>query len=295
MASILGSLALFMWSSLALLAAKTTNIPAFFILSCAFFVSFGLSLLWRYQQEKHWFASPKLTVKQWLFGIVGLFGYHFCYFFALQFAPVLEVTLINYLWPLLLTLLLAQRGQRLFALSGGITAFIGIVVLLSGGQATFTQQDLVGYLLALGAAIIWASYSAYLSKGKSNTADIGWLSLAVALLAAICHLLFEPAINIEQLTTVKWLYLLLIGLGPLGGSFYLWEYGLSKGNHRLLASLSFFTPLCASLLLAIFAMATWSIEMAAALTLILLGGLITHMPSVLDNYRQRLSVDKVTS
>ena len=178
----------------------------------------------------------------------------------------------------MLTLLLAQKGQRLLAIIGGTIAFIGIVILLAGKQADFNEQHIWGYLLAFTAALIWASYSAYLSKGLSDTGDIGWLSLGVALLCATCHLVFEPVV--AHISNQQLLYLLFIGLGPLGGAFYLWEYGLSKGNNRFLASLSFFTPLGASILLALFAMATWSIEMVIALTLMLLGGAVTHAQSL---------------
>jgi len=277
MATLMGMTALLLWSSLALLAAQTSQLFPFLQLAICFFIGFVLSLIWQYKRYGTWFSKPKLRRSQWLVGIYGLFGYHFCYFFALRFAPVLEVSLINYLWPLLLSLFIARSGNRLFALMGGLIAFSGIFILLSNEQTTFTKQYVLGYLLAFSAAIIWASYSALLTKQKSDLKNIGWLSLAVSLLSFICHLIFEPislAINLTQ-----WLYLLLIGVGPLGGAFYLWEYGLAKGNHRLLASISFLTPVMSSVLLALFAKAQWSLDMLIALLMILLGGIVTHTQS----------------
>ncbi|NMP30381.1 EamA family transporter [Thalassotalea sp. M1531] len=274
MATLFGIIALLFWSSLALLAAKTGSLPPFLILALCFSVSFIISVVWRYKHYGRWFSRPKLRRSQWLLGIYGLFGYHFCYFFALRFAPVLEANLINYLWPLLLTLFLAHKGERVFALLGGVIAFSGIAVLLSTEQASFSSQHIVGYILALGAAFIWSSYSALLTKQKSDLGDIGWISLAVAALSMSCHFLFEP--RVTSISLIEWGYILLIGLGPLGGSFYLWEHGLAKGNNRLLASLSFFTPVFSSMLLALFGLAHWSVEMFVALVMILLGGLVTH-------------------
>lgn len=275
MATIFGILALFLWSSLALLAAFSSNIPPFLLLTISFSIGFLISLFWRYKTTKQWLAKPKLRRSQWIVGIYGLFGYHFCYFFAIQHAPVLEVSLINYLWPLLLSLFLAKQGRKRFALAGGVIAFLGVGTLLSGGEAQFNDTYLFGYGLALAAAFIWSSYSALLTKRACELADIGWIALAVALLSLICHLAFEQQIYPFDITDVA--IIVLIGLGPLGSAFYLWELGLSKGNSQLLASLSFFTPVFSSVLLALFGLATWSLSMLIALSLILIGGAVTHL------------------
>ena len=305
----LGIGALALWSSLALLAANSVAMPPFFLLALCFFVSFLISLFWRYKKTGTWLKAPKITKAQWLLGIYGLFGYHFCYFFALHFAPVLEVSLINYLWPLLLSIFVAAKGHKLVSILGGIVAFSGIVILLSGEQASLiqgsnqainqgnNQSNIWGYSLAFGAAFIWASYSALLAKFSQNQSsdltDIGWISLVVSLLSGLCHLLFEPNIaqtlNTLTFTEVvsQFAIVLVIGLGPLGSAFYLWEYGMSKGNRSILASLSFLTPLASSFLLAGFGFAEWSLHMLVALTLILLGGLVSHSKSWLLKSRQK--------
>lgn len=280
MSTFAGILALLLWSSLALLAAISNSFPPFLLLATSFSIAFFISIAWRKKTSGKWFAKPNLRQSQWLLGIYGLFGYHFCYFFSIQYAPVLEVSLINYLWPLLLSLFLAKKERRIFALLGGIIAFLGVVTLLSGEKTQFNNQHLLGYGLALTAAFIWASYSAMLTKRNCELGDIGWISLAVAVLSFTCHMLFEfKGFHLAQYSYAIFdiFIVLLIGLGPLGSAFYLWELGLSKGKSQLLASLSFFTPVFSSALLALFGLAIWSFDMLVALTLILVGGGITHL------------------
>jgi drug/metabolite transporter (DMT)-like permease len=41
----------------------------------------------------------------------------------------------------------------------------------------------------------------------------------------------------------------LLGLGPLGGSFFLWDAALKRGDARQIGVLSFLTPLLSTLVL----------------------------------------------
>jgi drug/metabolite transporter (DMT)-like permease len=47
----------------------------------------------------------------------------------------------------------------------------------------------------------------------------------------------------------EWLLLVLMGLGPLGGAFYLWDYALKNGDPQRIGLLSFLTPLLSTTLL----------------------------------------------
>ena len=56
----------------------------------------------------------------WALGTAGLCIYHCAYFFAIQSAPPVEVSLIAYLWPLLIVVFAAfLPGERLQAASRG--------------------------------------------------------------------------------------------------------------------------------------------------------------------------------
>jgi len=276
MATLYGFMAIGLWGTLALLGVITADIPAFQLLSLCFAISAMIVVIKRVIIKKPVFSKPTLTKTQWLVGIVGLFGFHFCYFMALKFAPVIEVSLIVYLWPLLLAILVANKQNRLRALIGGCLGFIGIAFIIVGnGELTLNNEYRIGYLLAAICAIIWGCYSWFLSTSNNEVEDIGWLSVAVAILAFIAHWQLETSNWSFSLS--EWAGILLLGLGPVGGAFYLWDVSLKNGNKQLLASLSFSTPLISSVILAIAGFNNWSVNIVIALTLILLGAVIANM------------------
>ena len=199
MATFFGVIAIFLWGLLALLGSLTKQIPAFQLLFLCFSLSALIMFSFRFVRRKRVFQMPALNKFQWLAGITGLFGYHFCYFMALKLAPVIEVSLIAYLWPLLLSVMVANPGNRVRATIGGGIGFIGVVILISGEQSLSdllshgVGNDTIiwGYLLSLVCAGIWSSYSWFLSLTPSKVEDIGWLSLAVAAFSLIAHFSLE--------------------------------------------------------------------------------------------------------
>lgn len=270
-----GVLAILLWGCLALLGVNTTQIPAFELLTLCFFISALLMPITRMIKGEKILTKPTLSLSQWLVGIVGLFGFHFCYFTALKKAPAIEVSLIAYLWPILLAILLSTKTTFLRAIIGGLCGFVGISFVIVGDVGfSFNDDFYAGYLLALCCALIWSSYSWFLSRSNNKVDDIGWLSLIVALLSLFAHLQLET--TYWQLTFKQWLGVILLGLGPVGGAFYLWDSALKRGNKKLLASLSFLTPLISSIVLAVFGLNNWSSNILIALGLILLGAAISN-------------------
>jgi len=273
-----GILAIFMWGTLALLGANTVHIPAFQLLFLCFSISAVLMFVKRIILKNKVFEKPKLNSAQWLVGVSGLFGFHFCYFMALKKAPAIEVSLIAYFWPMLLGLLLSSRDQLLKSIIGSIVGFIGITFIIVGDAGfSFNQEYVQGYGLAFLCALMWAFYSWFQSRSNNSADDIGWLSIAVALLSLIAHFVFES--TQWQFSQNQWIAIILLGAGPVGGAFYLWDIGLKNGNKRLLASLSFCTPLISAIILSFAGLNSWSINILISLTLILLGALISNMKS----------------
>ena len=70
--------------------------------------------------------------------------------------------------------------------------------------------------------------------------------LAACVLSVLCHVLLEPPV---QISAQDWPWLVLMGLGPLGAAFFLWDAALKRGDPRQIGLLSFITPLLSTLLL----------------------------------------------
>ncbi|UUZ66684.1 EamA family transporter [Polaromonas sp. P2-4] len=127
----------------------------------------------------------------------------------------------------------------------------------------------LGYLLALASAMIWANYSlqtkrAALTGKKFPTAAIGLFGMLSGLLSLLCHFALEPQV---ALSGRDWLLLAVMGLGPLGAAFFLWDKALKLGDARQIGILSYLTPLGSTALLMLVTgrALSWSIGLAAVM------------------------------
>jgi drug/metabolite transporter (DMT)-like permease len=210
----------------------------------------------------------KVPARTLALGVYGLFGFHFLLFIALRVAPPVEANLVNYLWPLLLVVLaplmlpgLSLKPQHVIA---AVCGFAGAALaILGAGSASGSWSW--GYWLALGSAFIWATYSLGTRRvGAFPTAAIGLFGLVSGLLSLACHWLLEPAATLQPR---DWLLIAVMGLGPLGAAFFLWDKALKLGDPRHIGLLSYITPLASTALLLMVTGRpfTWSIGLAAAL------------------------------
>jgi drug/metabolite transporter (DMT)-like permease len=256
-ATVQGLAAIALWSALASLTTLAGAVPPFQLAAMTFTLSAILGLAYARLSGQSIRVLRDLPLAALALGTYGLLGYHACYFFALQTAPPLEASLVNYLWPLLIVLfsgLLPARygGKRLSAwhIAGAAVGFGGTLVLLTGaaGKPEFSGS-IGGYAFALAAALIWSSYSV----GSRLFARVPSLSVmascaATAAGAALLHLAFEP--TVWPATAAAWAGVLALGIGPVGLAFYLWDAGMKHGDIRLLGGASYMAPLLSTLLMA---------------------------------------------
>lgn len=247
-----GVAAIFLWSSLALLTVATGPLPPFQVLAIGFGVAgvagTALTALRGRAGWRDWRVPPAALALT----VAGLFGYHALYFFSLKRAPAVEANLINYLWPLLIVLFSALLpGMRLRAgnILGALLGFAAAALLIAGGAsaASANGSALPGYAAAFLAAVAWAGYSV-LNRCFADTpgSAIVPACLVVALLGALAHAAFERTV---VPSTGQWIALAVMGLGPVGIAFRLWDRGTRHGDLALLGSLSYLAPLLSTLLL----------------------------------------------
>lgn len=273
----IGSISILLWGTLALLTKLTGgDIPEFQLMAMSFSVAFVLMLI-------RWFRAGHSGVRHlrqsplaWGIGIIGLFGYHFAYFKAMTLAPAVEVSLLAYLWPLLIVLMSALlpdesfRAQHLF---GAILALMGCWLLIGRNADGFVWDNLPGYLVALGCALIWSSYSVLSRFVRSVPTDaVGWFCGVTALLAWACHLLWEETVWPAGLT--QWVGVVGLGLGPVGIAFFTWDYGVKHGNIQLLGTLAYSAPLISVIVLILAGYSEATVAVIGASILIVIGSLI---------------------
>jgi drug/metabolite transporter (DMT)-like permease len=222
-------------------------------------------------------AALRQPPEVWALGIFGLFGYHALYFFALRLAPPAESGLINYLWPLLIVLFSAfLPGEKLrwYHVAGALLGLVGTVILIAGrAELGFAPEFVPGYCAAFVAAFVWAIYSVLSRRFSAVPTDaVTGFCLVTALLGAIFHLALEdtvwPASNLE------WLAVLGLGLGPVGAAFYAWDFGVKRGEIRVLGAASYAAPVLSTIFLVLAGFAEPRLSLALAAALIAAGGLL---------------------
>ena len=246
--------AIILWSSLAVLGTLLQHVPPFLLT--------GIALLLGSVPAWPFFRQWRVSWSALALGVYGLFGFHFFLFIALRHAPAVEANLVNYLWPLGIVLMapLFLPDSKLSAthLIAACAGFLGAAIAIlgdtwfaSGLQGLVSKGFAWGYIPAAASAFIWASYSLMgkrmtLQGRGFPTAAIGLFGLVSGVLSLLCHALLEAPV---ALNGRDWLLMALMGLGPLGAAFFLWDAALKSGDARKIGILSYITPLASTVLL----------------------------------------------
>lgn len=275
-ATLVGAIAVLLWSLLALFTAASGAVPPFQLAAMTFAIG-GLAgaSLWLVRPSRIRLLRQPPAV--WLIGVGGLFGYHFFYFSALRAAPPVEAGLIAYLWPLLIVVFSALLpGERLkpHHLIGALAGAGGAFLIVTGGKGVSVDpQYAAGYGMALACALIWSGYSLLSRRFSEVPTDVvTGFCLATAALSLLAHLALEATRWPE--TPMQWLAVLGLGLGPVGLAFFLWDYGVKHGDIQVLGAASYAAPLLSTLVLVLFGFAPFTWVLGAACVLITGGAVI---------------------
>jgi drug/metabolite transporter (DMT)-like permease len=276
-ATLLGFGAVLLWGTLASLTAlKSATVPAFQTTAVTFAIGGATIAIIALVTGRARAMRP--TGASFALGLYGLFGFHVLYFAALRLAPTAEAGLIASLWALLTVLfsgLLPGHSLHLRHIVGALLGLAAATILVwskIGGSTDFPHSQL-GFALAFGCALVWASYSVMSRLVAAVPSESLVLPcFATSLLALVCSLLFESWIIPQG--ALQWLALLGLGLGPVGAAFLLWDIGMKRGNVAYLGVLGYASPVISTMLLISLGLASPSLALAAACALILVAAFV---------------------
>jgi len=257
-ATMIGTIAVLLWATLALFTSSTGDVPPFQLMSMTFGIAFLFASLKWAKDAATVGRSAFLFFRQpwpvYAIGIGGLFLYHLFYFVALDHAPAVEASLIAYLWPLLIVLFSALLpGEKLYwqHVAGALIGMGGAVILLLARSAPAADQpagELIGYAAAFACAFTWSIYSVLSRRfGSAPTDLVGAFCGVTALLGLISHGLVEE--TVWPADSWQWIAIVALGIGPVGAAFFVWDYGVKKGDIKALGAISYASPLISTLLL----------------------------------------------
>lgn len=279
-ATLIGFSAVLLWALLALFTVGSAPTPPFLLNTLCFALGGTVGIIWAAATG----ALGRLRhvpLRIYIFGTLGLFGYHALYFSALRLAPAAEAGLIAYLWPLLIVVLsglLPGEFLRRGHVIGAVLGFAGAALIITGGGTGFSMQHAPGYALAVLCALTWASYSVLSRRvGAVPTASVAVFCLASAALSLPLHLMLEE--TVLPGTTLGWAAIVGLGLGPVGLAFYVWDIGVKQGDIQLLGTASYAAPLLSTLVLVIAGVAAPSYVLLWAALLITGGAVVAARAS----------------
>ena len=250
-ATIVGLVALLFWASLATLTVISGQVPPFELTGITFAIGGCLGLIVAFGRGRGrmiWPSWPVLCL-----GVAGLFGDYILYFGALRLAPPSQAALIVALWPVMMVALASVVSREALSLRhtvGVLLGLAGMLVLMTNAETVFfvDLRHVPGTLLALGAAVVWAGYSvASRRHAEVPTETVTSFCLVSALLAGLGHLAWERTVLPSDPQQV--LALFALGAGPVGASFFAWDFGVKHGDIRVLGILSNAVPVLSTLLL----------------------------------------------
>lgn len=256
--------AIVLWGALATLALRLAAVPPFLLTGLALVIGSLVGARALLRRPPPW--------KRLVLGIYGLFGFHFFLFLALRHAPAVEANLVNYLWPLLIVVLapaivpgVAASARHFVA---AVMGFAGATLLIAG-TGGLGEGSALGYVFAGASALIWSTYSLLTRRlGDFPTGDVSWFCLASGLASLACHFAFEAP---YAPGASQWLAIAVLGLGPMGAAFFLWDRAMKGGDPRAIGNLAYLTPLLSTLGLVVFAGASLPALALPAMGMILAG------------------------
>jgi drug/metabolite transporter (DMT)-like permease len=268
-ATALGLGAILLWATLASLTVLSGGLPPFQMTAIAFATGGSVIALAAILRGRLHDMLP--TPASLALGVYGLFGYHALYFAALRLAPPAEAHLLNSLWALFIVLFAALlpgnklRKNHVIGALLGLTA-AALLVWSKGTSAAAGTSTMLGFGLAIGCALVWSTYSVasrLLAKVPSESLAVS--CLVTAALAFVCSTLFETWT--QPAGPGAWIALAVLGAGPVGAAFLLWDIGMKQGDASLLGVLAYASPVISTGLLVLLGLAepTWGLGAACAL------------------------------
>ncbi len=208
----------------------------------------------------------------WLLLLGALsFLYYFLYSFSLSLIDPVDASCINYMFPVWITLLAVPiNGERMTAGKAVSAAlgFIGMVVIVTGGDLTRLRLDnLPGLLCAAAASLSWALFSTLGKRGAVEIVAGNFVFAGVGFfLSCVLLVLFSrfAAPPLPALGAILW-----NGIMNFGVNYFLWFRLLKSSSASFAASMSFITPFVTLAFLAVFAggEVTWANVLGLAVIL----------------------------
>jgi len=247
---------------------KTFQLPILYLIGCgALFVIYTLSL----------------------YLAVGL---------AFSREQVIEVSIINYLWPgltLVFSLPILHKKGRITLIPGVVLAFSGFyLATVNSGMFSWEifkgnfQVNYFPYLLAFVAAVSWGLYSNLVRRwaGHTEGGAVPLFLLVTGLILTAIRFMFPEESYWTPRVVAELLYMSVF---PTFLAYFFWDKAMRKGKIILVASLSYFTPLLSIIISSLYLRVAVKANLWIACGLVITGAVICKFSIVDINKKELIS------
>ena len=212
-------------------------------------------------------------------GFIGLFLYSALYYQGIKWLSSQEACILNYLWPIMLvvfSIIILKEKLTVPKVIAMLCSFIGIIILLSGGNASVGGNRIGGIVCCLLAAAAYGLFSVLNKKAdldQNITMMVIWL--VVTICAGILGIATEKWVMIRG---TQWLGILWLGIVIDAVAYLFWALAL-KGtdNTASIANLAYLTPFLSVIVSAVFLHEKIQVKAIVALIFIVGGILIQNV------------------
>lgn len=262
-----GFLAILLWSTTIALARSLSEQLGPLTSGAAVYLVGGAFCLLHLRRSTRPLAALRRLPRPYLIGCGSLFVlYMFALFEAIGLAAdrsqVLEVGMVNYLWPsltILFSLFLLGKKGRWPLIPGSLLALLGVFLVLTQETAiswpSFAQNvtgNPLAYGLALIAALSWGLYS-NLTRRWAGSDDIdgktsgsGGVAFFMLATGAVLLLLRQFSMEVGVWNSRALAEVLFLGLAT-SLAYVCWDVAMRRGDIVLVGAASYFTPFLSTL------------------------------------------------
>ena len=237
---ILASVAVLSWSTVATafkVALQTmTTFEMLFIACATALIIFTLWMLITGAWHELRLLTPSLWMRFAVLGLVSPVSYYLMLFKAYDLLPAQIAQPINYIWPILLAILIAIVERKPIPKRKylGMTVSLGGVVFISlGGSAISGSISIIGILLAVVSAGFWGIYWMINDSLKHKVSEI--TALFLTFLFGMAYLFvgnfFEPIAHLEPKSVMAGIY---IGAFEMGIPYICFGIAIRETNNPAL-------------------------------------------------------------
>ena len=208
---ILASIAVLSWSTVATafkIALSTMSTFEMLFVACqTALIIFTIWMLVTGAWHELRLLTPSLLVRFAILGLIAPVIYYLMLFKAYELLPAQIAQPINYIWPILLAILIAFVERKPIQKSkylGMVISLGGVVFISLGGSAINGSISLLGILFAIVSALLWGIYWMINDSLKNKVSEVTALFLTFLFgmaymfvgnfFSPVCHLGYESVL-----------------------------------------------------------------------------------------------------